>query len=134
MKKTLLILLSLFCLNSTYALSDADCRDVYNEAYKDLVSATIDFNQNYSDKVHFSVQVAEISTKVSAVRAMCLAVESPRNKDCVKAYKKRYKALRNEIKVLSVLSGNQTEVRPRVLRSIGNEFNSLINRVKCGDL
>ncbi|ATH08275.1 hypothetical protein BIY24_10045 [Halobacteriovorax marinus] len=134
MKKSLLILMSLLCLNSAYALSDAECRDVYNNAFEDLVSASLDFNQGYSDKFQFSAQVAEISTKVSTVRAICMAVESPRNKNCVQAYKKRYKTLRKEIKVLSVLTGNQTEVKPRILQSISNEFSSLFNRIKCGDL
>ncbi|PIK16075.1 hypothetical protein [Halobacteriovorax sp. JY17] len=134
MKKSLLVLLSLLCLNSTYAISDSDCRDIYNESFENLVSASIDFNQGYSDKFEFSAQVAEISTRVSAIRAICLAVESPDNKKCVATYKKRYKTLRNQIKLTSVLVGNQTEVKPRVIQSITNEFSSLINRVKCGDL
>ena len=134
MKKCLLLVMSVLCLNSAYAISDADCRDVYNDSFEELVSASIDFNKGYSDKFQFSAQVAEISTRVSAVRAVCLAVESPANKKCVGAYKKRYRTLRKQIKLISVLTGNQQEVKPRILRSISNEFSSLINRVKCGDL
>ncbi|GEM_PF-6146852 len=134
MKKRVLSILLLLSLNSAYAISDSDCRDVYNESFKDLVSASKDFNNGYSDKFEFSMQVAEISTRVSGTRAICLAVESPENKKCVMAYKKRYKTLRDQIKLSSVLVGNQTEVKPRLIQSISNEFTSLINRVKCGDL
>ncbi len=134
MKKSLFSLILLLSLSSAYAISDSECRDVYNESYKDLLSASKDFNSGYLDRVDFSMQVAEISTRVAGTRAICLAVESPENKNCVAAYKKRYKTLRNQIKLTSVLVGNQTEVKPRVIQSISNEFGSLINRVKCGDL
>lgn len=133
-KKSLLFLFLLLSVNSAYAISDSECRDVYNESYKELLSASKDFNNGSVDRVEFSMQVAEISTRVAGTRALCLAVESPDNKKCVEAYKKRYKTLRSQIKLTSVLVGNQTEVRPRVIQSISNEFSSLINRVKCGDL
>ena len=134
MKKYLLPLLLLLAINSAHAISDSECRDVYNESFKDLVSASRDFNSNSINKFEFSLQVSEISTRVAGTRAICLAVESPDNKKCVAAYKKRYKTLRKQIKLTSVLVGNQTEVKPRVIQSISNEFSSLINRVRCGDL
>ncbi|WP_372656284.1 hypothetical protein [Halobacteriovorax sp.] len=134
MRKSILSIVLLFSLSSAYAISDSECRDVYNESFKDLVSASKDFNSGYADKYEFSMQVAEISTRVAGTRAVCLAVESPDNRKCVAAYKKRYKTLRSQIKLTSVLVGNQTEVKPRLIQSISNEFTSLINRVKCGDL
>ncbi|OUR99978.1 hypothetical protein A9Q84_02800 [Halobacteriovorax marinus] len=134
MKKLSVLLLSLFIFNSAYALSDRDCRNVYNDAFEELAQRTIDFNQGYSDKFEFSVQVAGISTTVSSVRALCLVIESPKNAKCVKAYKKRYKTLRNQIKLTSVLVGNQTRVNPRVIDTITSEFGTLFNRAKCGDL
>lgn len=134
MKKILGLVLLLGVANSTFALSDRDCRDAYNNAFQDLKRASIDFNQGYSDKFEFSAQVAGISTEVSATRGVCLAVESPSNKKCVASYKKRYKALRKEIKLTSVLVGNQTSVKPRVIESISNEFGNLFSRLKCGDL
>lgn len=134
MKKLSVILLSLFIFNSAYALTDRECRDVYNQAFEDLVQSSYDFNKGYSNKYEFSTQVAGISTTVSGVRAVCLAVESPKNKRCVEAYKRRYKSLRKQIKLMSVLVGNQTRVNPRVIESVSNEFSTVFNRVKCGDL
>jgi hypothetical protein len=134
MKKLLAILITIAISNSAFALSDKDCRDSYNKAYMNLLNSSLDFNTGYLDKFEFSAQVAAISTEVSAVRGLCLAVESPRNKKCVESYKKRYKALRKEIKLTSVLVGNQTQVKPRVLETIANEFGNIFSRLKCGDL
>jgi hypothetical protein len=134
MKKFSVLLLSLFIFNSAYALTDRECRDVYNEAFTDLVQTSYDFNKGYSDKYEFSVQVAGISTVVSSVRAVCLAIESPKNKSCVQVYKKRYKSLRKQITLISVLVGNQNRVNPRVIESVSNEFSTVFNRIKCGDL
>ncbi|WP_127717448.1 hypothetical protein [Halobacteriovorax sp. HLS] len=134
MKKLPALIFVLLLSTSTFALSDSDCREVYNRAFIELVDASIEFNEGYMDKYEFSANVAAISTEVSAVRGVCLAVESPRNKKCVQSYKKRYKALRNEIKLTSVLVGNQTQVRPRLIETISNEFGNLFSRLKCGDL
>jgi len=134
MKKLSVLLLSLFIFNSAYALTDRECRDVYNQAFQDLAQSSYDFNKGYSDKFEFSAQVAGISTTVTGVRTICLVVESPKNKQCVQAYKKRYKSLRKQIKLISVLVGNQTRVNPRAIETVSNEFSTLFNRVKCGDL
>ena len=134
MKKISVLLFGLLISTSSFALSDSDCREVYNQAFTELVSVSIDFNEGYLDKFGFAANVAAISTEVSAVRGICLTIESPQNKNCVRSYKKRYKALRNEIKLTSVLVGNQTEVKPRVIATISNEFGNLFSRLKCGDL
>jgi hypothetical protein len=134
MKKLLALLVLISLSSQTFAISDKDCRDIYNNAFEKLISASVDFNSGYLGNKSFAAEVAVISTEVSAVRGVCLAVESPSNKKCVEAYKKRYKALRNEIKIISVLTGNQTRVKPRVMETISNEFGNIFSRAKCGDL
>ena len=134
MKLTIISVLIFMIANSTFALSAKDCREAYNLAFEDLVSSSNDFNDRYLDRLEFSTKVALISTEIAAVRGVCLVVESPSNKKCVESYKKRYKALRKEIRLTSVLVGNQTSVKPKVLRTISNEFNNIFSRLKCGDL
>lgn len=134
MKKILSFLILIALSSNVLAISDKDCRNAYNSAFEKLISTSVDFNSGYIGNKSFAVEVAVISTEVSAVRGVCLAVESPSNKSCVQAYKKRYKALRNEIKIISVLTGNQTSVKPRVIQTISNEFSNIFSRAKCGDL
>ena len=134
MKKLLSIFVLITLSSNVLAISDKDCRNAYDTAFEKLISASTDFNSGYIGNKSFAAEVAIISTEVSAVRGVCLAVESPSNGKCVKAYKKRYKALRSEIKIISVLTGNQTRVKPRVMETITNEFGNIFSRAKCGDL
>jgi septation ring formation regulator EzrA len=134
MKKITLAFIAIFLMNSAHALSDKQCRNIYNDSFESLLNASYDFNSRVLDKYEFAAKVTTISSSVTAIRAACAVVESPRNKNCVNAYKKRYKNLRKEIKVGSVLIGNQTRVRQKHLELAINEFNTILNRIKCDDL
>lgn len=113
---------------------DKTCRQVYNQAYEDLKEITFDFNDQTIGGAIFTSKVVGIDAYLNSVRAVCFVVESPKNAKCVEAYKKRYKALRREIKITSVLLGNQTSINPDIIETIGHEFSALYYKLKCGDL
>lgn len=134
MLKVLLPILMLMSFSVFAQDNNQTCRQVYNDGYEKLRQLSLDFNQGYIGKVGFASQVVALDTEITAVRGVCLVIEEPRNKECVKAYKKRYKALRKEIKVSSVVLGGQTEVKEDILETIANEFSNIYYRLKCGDL
>ncbi|TNE96729.1 MAG: hypothetical protein EP326_12755 [Deltaproteobacteria bacterium] len=134
MLKILLPLLMLMSFSAFAQDTNQSCRQVYNDGYEKLRTLVVDFNEGYLGKVGFASQVVALDTEIAAVRGVCLVVEEPRNKECVNAYKKRYKALRKEVKVSSVVLGGQTEVKEDILESISNEFSNIYYRLKCGDL
>ena len=90
--------------------SNQECVNVYREGYLDLKQMVSDFNHEYYNRLQFATLVAANSTAVGTFRAACLAVESPSNTKCVESYKEIYKDLRTQIKLMSILSGNQTKV------------------------
>ncbi len=54
--------------------------------------------------------------------------------ECSKAYETRYKALRDEIRLGAIISGNQKEVSVSVLRRISRDFTNSLSKLRCGDL
>ncbi|MCO4794977.1 MAG: hypothetical protein KC493_14775 [Bacteriovoracaceae bacterium] len=135
MLKYLLPLLMLISFN-VLAQDDTNksCRQVYNQGYVQLRQLSNDFNDGYIGKAGFAAQVVALDTEIATKRGICLIVEEPRNKKCVKLYKKRYKALRKEIKISSIVLGGQREVKEDVLEAIANEFSNVYYQLKCGDL
>lgn len=114
--------------------SDKSCRQIYNDSFISLRDASFDFNDGTLSSGAFGTKVVGIDAQLNSMRAICVVIESPANKKCVEIYKKRYKALRKEIKVTSVLLGNQTSVQPDIIEAIANEFSTLYYQLKCGDL
>ena len=113
---------------------DKSCRQVYNESYLDLRNLSLEFNNGEISNGGFATKVVTIDARLNSMRAICFVVESPDNKKCVEVYKKRFKALRKEVKITSVLLGNQSSVKPDIIEAIGNEFSTLYYQLKCGDL
>jgi hypothetical protein len=135
---SLLILLNLGAASAASdngkAFDDKSCRDVYNSSFENLRNHVNDFNNGSIGKGSFATSIVGLDTYVTSKRAICYVIESPLNKKCVDIYKKRYKALRDNIKITSVLLGNQTEVSEDLLETIRNEFGTLYMRLRCGDL
>lgn len=114
--------------------SNKTCRQVYNDGYLQLRYLAEDFNHGSIGKGEFAAQVVGLDTVIATKRGICLIVEEPGNKECVNLYKKRYKALRSEIKISSIILGGQRSVKEDVLERISNEFSNIYYRLKCGDL
>lgn len=137
MKKILILLIaatsiSLSAVASNQAQDDKKCQQVYHDALIDLIQASKNFNQGYSNKVEFSTAVSFISTKVGAQRAICEAfLESAKNETCVRPLRRRYQNLRDEINLTRVLIGRQTQVVPDVLDTITEEVQNLADSIKC---
>lgn len=110
MKKFVLALLISSPIFAGDLFTNQDCINVYRDAYLDLAQISKDFNSERLNRAEFSTLVIGLSTEVSIHRGACLVVESPSAKDCVSSYKEIYKGLRNNIKLGSVISGNQKKV------------------------
>ncbi len=112
MKKLLISGLALLSISSFAGelLSNQDCISVYRDNYLQLRDFTEGFNSERLDRWEYSAFVTGTSTEVGVHRLACLIVESPSNTKCVEGYKEIYKGLRSQIKLGSIISGNQKKV------------------------
>ena len=116
-----------------FDLSDKSCRDVYNSSYLKLSNHVNEFNNIHIKKGTFISKVLAIDTFIASKRLLCVIITPNTNKKCVEIYKKRFKILRDEINISSILLENQLEIDRDIIETIQAEFNTLFMKLKCGD-
>ena len=111
-----LALLSVILLSySSFASNDSlvsnhECIGVYRDGFIDLKDFVDSFNEEDIDRFEFSALVAGNSTQIAARRGACLVFENPAVDECVFDYKELYKKLRSNIRLRSVIVGNQSRI------------------------
>lgn len=124
--KTLLFAVTLVTLiGSGASASESEynynCRLRYREPTVQLLNSVKAFQEGYLSNSELAQTAASASIEVTTLNMYCFA-ESPQNRACVQGYKDLYTAVRGRIKILALLSGNQTDVQ----RSIWNDLKGFI--------
>ncbi|MDD0853232.1 hypothetical protein HBN50_08990 [Halobacteriovorax sp. GB3] len=136
MKRYILLITAIFTfsISASATYSDADCRQLFQNAYDELVGYVDDFNSGYMDDQDFVMRVGLLSTEVAANKFVCHLVATKESLSCLSAYEERYSALRNEIRLGAVIAGNQTRIEQSVMEKIRGDFSHLVTRLKCQGL
>lgn len=106
----LIVLLAFSAHASQSVISNHECIGVYREGYLNLRDYVEAYNTDRMDKIEFSFMVSGNSTDIALHRSACYAFENNSVDDCVSKYKELYKDLRSQIKLRSVIVGNQDSV------------------------
>lgn len=122
MKKLLIGFVLMSCFSVQASNTDKECLSAYQSGLNSLVEDSEAYNNGRLDNMEFSAKVAVISTEVSSMRSLCHFIEDPSIKECVKTFKKAYKTQRDQISIISILSGNQDTVK---IKRITNTFNMI---------
>ena len=90
------------------------CRDRYRVAIEKMLDAVEAFNQGDLERSQFLAYFSSVETEIGAKRAACV-LESDQTSVCVLKYKAQYKKIRDQIDMLAIARGQQTEVHPGAL-------------------
>lgn len=131
--KLLLVIATLFSIQFANADTNETCKFIYREGIEHLKT---DFN-NYSigadSKAELALNLARTSSVVRGTRAYCVLFETAENNYCVSKYSEIYQDLRSQVKILSLLTGNQEDIAKK---NIANRFKQAVQLkaidIRCG--
>lgn len=125
MKSLLLAVTFVTLMGSGASASESEynfnCRLRYREPAIQLLNSIKAFQEGYISNSDLAQTAASASIEVTTLNMYCLA-ESPQNRSCVQGYKDLYTSIRSRVKILALLSGNQTDVQ----RSAWNDLKGFV--------